>query len=112
LLPFALLVEQPYRLAAPSWPALGSLLSLAIFGTSVAFVVYYRLLERVSATYLSMVTYLVPIFGVILGVLVLHEQLGWNDYLGCLLILLGVMTVNGVFKVASWQRPTDVAIRP
>jgi hypothetical protein len=28
------------------------------------------------------------------------------------LILLGVMIVNGVFRAVSWQRPTDVAVRP
>ncbi|MBI1882150.1 MAG: DMT family transporter, partial [Chloroflexi bacterium] len=104
--------EQPFGLAAPSWPALGSLLALSIFGTGLAFVVYYRIIEQSSATYVSMVTYLVPVFGVILGVLILNEQLGWNAYLGCALILLGVMIVNGVFKAAAWRRPSDVAVRP
>jgi drug/metabolite transporter (DMT)-like permease len=112
LLPLSLGLEQPFRLAAPSWPALGSLLALGVFGTGVAFIVYYRVMERTSATYVSMVTYLVPVFGVILGVLVLGEQLSWNAYFGCALILLGVMIVNGVFRVTSWQRPTDVAVRP
>ena len=49
-------------------------------------------------------TYMVPIFGVILGVLVLEDKLYWNAYLGCALILLGVMIVTGVFKLPSgWQ---------
>ena len=112
LIPLSLTLEQPFGLAAPSWPALGSLLALSIFGTGLAFVVYYRIIEQSSATYVSMVTYLVPVFGVILGVLILNEQLGWNAYLGCALILLGVMIVNGVFKVIGWRRPTDVVIRP
>lgn len=112
LLPLSVVIEQPFHLSAPSWPALGSLLALSILGTALAFVVYYRLLEQVSATYLSMSTYLVPVFGVILGVLVLDERLGWNSYVGCTLILAGVMIVNGLIKVASWQRPTDVAVRP
>ena len=112
MIPLALLFERPFELPAPSWPALGSLLALSVFGTALAFVIYYYLIERVSATYVSMVTYLVPIFGVILGVLVLNERLGWNAYLGCALILLGVMIVNGVVRVVSWQRPTDVAVRP
>jgi drug/metabolite transporter (DMT)-like permease len=112
LLPVSLIIEQPYRLPLPSWPALSSLLAMAVLGTALAFMVYYRLLELVSATYLSMVTYLVPIFGVILGEVVLAEQIGWNAYLGCCLILVGVMIVNGVFKAQSWQRPTDVAVRP
>lgn len=105
LLPLSLLIEQPYRLALPSWQALGSLVILAIFGTALAFVIYYRVIERTSATYLSMVTYMVPVFGIILGVLVLEEKLYWNAYLGCALILLGVMIVNGVFKLPTlWQR--------
>jgi drug/metabolite transporter (DMT)-like permease len=113
LLPLSLLIEQPYHLSAPSWPALGSLLALSVLGTGLAFVIYYVLIERVSATYLSMVTYLVPVFGVILGVWVLKEQLDWNAYLGCTLILLGVMIVNGLFRITSWQRhPSDMAVRP
>lgn len=55
-------------------------------------------MERASATYISMVTYLVPIFGIILGVLILDEQLGWNAYAGCSLILVGVMIVNGALR--------------
>lgn len=112
LIPVSLVLEQPFGLSTPSWPALGSLLALSIFGTALAFIAYYRLIERTSATYVSMVTYLVPVFGVILGVVVLNEQLGWNVYLGCTLILLGVMTVNGVFKAVSWHKPSDVAVRP
>ncbi|GIK42752.1 MAG: ABC transporter permease [Chloroflexota bacterium] len=112
VMPLSLVLEQPFSLAAPSWPALGSLLALGAFGTGLAFLVYYRIMERTSATYVSMVTYLVPVFGVILGVVILNEQLGWNAYLGCALILLGVMIVNGVFRLAVWQRSTNVAVRP
>lgn len=112
MLPLSLVLEQPFSLAAPSWPALGSLLALGVFGTGLAFVVYYRIMEQTSATYVSMVTYLVPVFGVILGVVILHEQLGWNAYLGCALILLGVMIVNGVFRLPIWQRSSNVAVRP
>ncbi|NJN99114.1 MAG: EamA family transporter [Anaerolineales bacterium] len=112
LMPVSLGLEQPFRLAMPSWPAIASLLALGIFGTGIAFMVYYLIMERTSATYVSMVTYLVPVFGVILGVVVLGEQLSWNAYLGCALILLGVMIVNGIFRAVSWQRPTDVAVRP
>lgn len=110
--PLVLMFEQPFNMPIPSWPAIGSLLVLAIIGTGLAFVIYYRLVERTSATYLSMVTYLVPVFGVILGVLVLHERLDWQAYAGCGLILLGVMVVNGVFKLAGRWRPTGVSVRP
>lgn len=114
MLPLSLWLERPFALPAPSWAALGSLLVLAVFGTAVAFIVYYRLIERTSATFVSMVTYMVPVFGVILGVVVLDEQLRWNAYLGCGLILLGVMIVNGVFsRSLNWlRRPVNAAARP
>ena len=112
MLPLALIFEQPYRLPLPSLSAAGALLTLAAFGTALAFVVFYRIIERTSATNLSMVTYLVPVFGVVLGVIVLNEQLSWNAYLGCTLILGGIMIVNGVVKSLRWRRPTKAALRP
>ncbi len=98
LLPFALFFDQPYAMPLPSTAAFTSLVALALLGTCLAFVVYFYLLERNRASHVSMVTYLVPIFGIILGVVVLKESLDSYAYLGCALILLGVMIVNGVFK--------------
>lgn len=112
LLPLSLFFERPLSMPLPSWAAIGSVLMLATLGTALAFVIYYRVMEMTTATYLSMVTYLVPVFGVILGVAVLKEQPGWNAYAGCVLILAGVMVVNGVFKSIRWRRPGDVAVRP
>jgi drug/metabolite transporter (DMT)-like permease len=97
MLPVALLVDRPWTLDRPSTVALGSLFLLGILGTGLAFIVYYRLLETANPTYISMVTYVIPIFGVILGVLVLGEQLTWYALAGFALILLGVMVVNGLF---------------
>ncbi len=112
LLPLSLLIEHPFSLPTPSWTAIGSLLMLAVVGTALAFIVYYRILEETSATYLSMVTYLVPAFGLFLGVIILGEQPGWNAYAGCALILLGVMVVNGVFRSIRWRRPAGIAVKP
>lgn len=108
MLPTALLIEKPFVVALPSGTALSALLALSVLGTAVAFVIYYRILENSSATYLSMVTYLVPVFGVILGVVVLDEKLQWQAYTGCALILLGVMTVNRV--ISSSKRVVKLAL--
>jgi len=112
ILPLALLFEQPWRQSIPSWPVIGSWLALALFGTALAFVVYYHIMKQMSATFLSMVTYLVPLFGLLLGVVILDERLSWNAYLGCGLILLGVMVVNGVFSPFRWGRAANMAARP
>jgi len=94
MVPLALYFERPFSLSWPSLPAVGSLVALAVIGTAMAFVVYYKIIEVAGATYLSMVTYILPVFGVILGVLILNEQLTWNAYAGCGLILSGVMVVS------------------
>lgn len=95
--PLALLFDRPWTLPRPSTAALLSLFLLGILGTGLAFIVYYRLLETANPTYISMVTYVIPVFGVILGVIVLGEQLTWYALAGFALILLGVMVVNGLF---------------
>jgi len=95
--PLALLFDRPWTLPRPSTAALLSLFLLGILGTGLAFIVYYRLLETANPTYISMVTYVIPVFGVILGVIVLGEQLTWYVLAGFALILLGVMVVNGLF---------------
>lgn len=110
LTPLSLLVDRPFSLATPSLKAIGSVAGLAIFSTVIAFVLYYRMVRIVQATYLSMVTYLIPIFGVLLGVLVLDESLSWNALAGFALILTGVMVVNGL--VDELRRQWPLTARP
>lgn len=110
LVPLALLIEQPYTLSMPSFASLGALLVLALVGTALAFIIYYRVMEMTSATNLSMITYMVPIVGTILGVVVLHERPGLNAYIGCGFIILGVMMVNGIFRITTWRRLTTAIV--
>jgi drug/metabolite transporter (DMT)-like permease len=98
LLPLAIIVDQPFNQPSPSPRAIGAVIALAVFGTALAFTVYYRLLKSAPASYVSMVTYLVPVIGVLLGVVILGERLSWTDYIGFGLILLGVLIVNGTFR--------------
>lgn len=94
LLPLSVLLESPATLLNVSWQALGSVLILAIFGTAIAFVLYYKILAKSSATYLSLVTYLMPIYGVVLGIVFMNEMITIEMFAGMLLILIGVMVVN------------------
>ncbi len=111
LLPFSLM-ENPFAIAKISTSALFSIISLAIIGTVIAFIIYYKLIAEASATYVSAVTYIMPIFGMILGKAILHEKLMWNSYLGSGLILLGVMTINGLFKRPARSIVCQPASRP
>ncbi len=94
LIPLSLLVDSPSNLLNVSWQATGSVLILAVFGTAIAFVIYYKLIEVASTSFLSLVTYLMPIFGVALGVLFMNEIISLSMIGGMILILTGIMVVN------------------
>jgi drug/metabolite transporter (DMT)-like permease len=92
-LPLALAFDRPLDLSL-SLPAWGAWLGLILLGTVVAYVIYYALIERTSATFVSTVTYVIPVNGLLLGALVLDEALTLNILLSAALILAGVMLVR------------------
>ncbi len=89
VLPLSLIVDRPWTLA-PAPVSIAALLALAVLGTAIAYVIYYRLLQRVGVVGISLVTYLNPIFAVLWGFLWLGEPLSGEVVGGLLLILIGV----------------------
>jgi drug/metabolite transporter (DMT)-like permease len=70
-----------------------SLLVLGVMGTGFGYIAYLWLIEVTGSVRASLVTYLVPIVGLILGWLVLDERIGLNILLGATLIIIGVISV-------------------
>ena len=87
------LVESPVKV-----PQLGitwiALLFLGILGSGVAFIMLYYLIHEIGPTRTSMVTYLFPLGGVILGVVFLNEELSWQLVIGAVLIVLSLVVAN------------------
>lgn len=87
------LVESPVK-----FPQLGitwiALLFLGVLGSGFAFVLSYYLLHEIGPTRTSMVTYLFPLGGVILGVVFLNEDLSWQLVIGAVLIVLSLVVAN------------------
>jgi len=89
--PLALVIDRPWVLPAPSTGALLALGVLALLCTSAAYLILFRLLAATGATFVSLLNYLAPVFGVFWGALLLGEPLHL-DVLGALaLILLGLV---------------------
>jgi drug/metabolite transporter (DMT)-like permease len=95
-----LAVESP---RAIEWSAvsIGALLYLALFGSVIAFVVYYRLLKVVPVSLLALVSYAFPIVAVALGWLVLDEALSGSTLAGAGMVLVGI-------ALATWRRRAAV----
>jgi drug/metabolite transporter (DMT)-like permease len=74
-----------------SWPELAY---LAMATTFVPFTLYYWLIRRVTATYASVIGYIVPLIAVIVGVVALDEQVQPGILVGGLLIMTGVVVTD------------------
>ena len=66
---------------------------LGIVGTSLASVLFYKLIKKAGAIFSSMVTYGIPFVAILWGVF-LGEKIGLNQILCLLLILIGVFIAN------------------
>ncbi len=67
---------------------------LGVLGSGLALVLWYYLLHRIGPTRTTMVTYIFPLGGVVLGVLFLGEALTWQLIFGAALIIAGIVVVN------------------
>ena len=72
-------------------PIVASLLALGVLGTGVAYIWNITVLRAWGPTAASTVTYVTPVVGVALGVLVLREVLSWNEPVGAALVLIGIL---------------------
>jgi len=79
---------------APSSTVWGAVLLLAVASTSLAYLIFYWLIDSLGATRASSVTYLVPVFGVLWGAMLLGEPVGLLMVLGGVLILGGVLLLG------------------
>lgn len=99
LIPLACFVEAPLEWAEIALSSWAAVLGLAVLGTMLACILYYRIIARYGATALSMVTYLLPLFGTVLGVVFLKETITLYFYLAGFLILCGILVLNGVISL-------------
>ncbi|HEX6500152.1 MAG TPA: DMT family transporter [Micromonosporaceae bacterium] len=106
-----LLAGAPPALGSLRLPVVGALLALGALGTGIAFVLNYRIIRVAGASTASTVTYLIPIFATVAGVLVLGEHLTWYEPVGAVVVLAGVAVSQGLlplpFTRAARRRVED-----
>ena len=94
----AVLIERPWE-ATPDAQAVLSIAWLGLLGTGTAYLIVFRLLGRWGATRMTLVAYLIPPVGIVLGFLALQEPIDGWIIVGTALITAGVAIVN-----ARWGR--------
>jgi drug/metabolite transporter (DMT)-like permease len=89
---------------APSFVVALSILGLALLSTAVAYLIYFRLIENVGPTSTVTVTLLVPVFGLLFGILLLDEPFGVGTLAGLGTILLSVVLITGIAPQKRGQK--------
>ena len=105
--PLAAFVEQPWMSPMPCLAAWSAVAGIAILSTVLAFLIYFHILAKAGATNISLVTFLIPISGVLLGVAFLGESVDVGAIAGMLVIGLGLAAIDG--RPLQWLRRPSAA---
>lgn len=93
--PLGLLSVFTEDFASLTWSAeFVVLVVLSVFGTSLAFWLWFAALEQVELNRANAFTFLVPIFGLAIGATLFEERLGWVQAAGAVLVLTGIVLVQ------------------
>jgi drug/metabolite transporter (DMT)-like permease len=95
-----ILPTLPQTLLAVLW--------LGILGSFVAYVLYFFLIEQLGATMASMVTYVFPVVGVAIGVLLLGEVMDLRLAVGTALVVVGIVIVSVRYDSVVSRVPSGV----
>ena len=83
---------------APGFNAWAAIILLAVFCTALAYIMYFRIIERAGPARAVAVTFLIPVFGVAYGAILLNEAITLTMILCGAVIVLGTALATGVLK--------------
>jgi drug/metabolite transporter (DMT)-like permease len=87
--------ERPWQLPVPGAVTWLAVLGLAALSTALAYIVFFQVLRRSGATNVMLVTLLVPVTAILLGSLVLGEQISPREIAGALVIGSALLLIDG-----------------
>jgi drug/metabolite transporter (DMT)-like permease len=93
VVPVSLIVDRPWQ-STPSTLSLAALALLGVLNTAGGYLLLFRLVVRAGAGFASLNNFLVPLFGVMWGVLLLQERPSPLAFVGLLLIFAGLAAVR------------------
>ena len=98
LLPVSLALEKPWNLN-PRLDSTLSLIYLGIFSTGIAWLLRFYILKHNGLVFQAQVAYLIPIFGVILGFLILNEAITTKVIISLIAVIIGIYIVKKGNKI-------------
>lgn len=102
LLPLAMYVAPEYAQLPRSYLPYLAVLGLGAISTALAYVLYFQLIEAIGPAKAISSTFLIPVFGMIFGELLLGEAINSQMLVGALIVLLGTGLSVGLIKPHQW----------
>ncbi len=93
MLPITFIIEQPWTLE-PELSSVLAAITLGLFSTGIALVIYFRLLKTLGSSGTTSVSYLRTIVAVLIGILILGETLSLSVFIGIGLVFIGVILLT------------------
>jgi len=93
LLPLSFMFEDPLN-STPTLESTLSLIYLGVVATGFAWWLRFKILANNGIVFQTQVAYLIPIFGVIFGALILNEQITWKVLVSLIIIMSGIYIVK------------------
>ena len=93
LFPIVLFFEQPWQFT-PRLDSTISIIYLGIFATGIAWLLRFYILKNNGLVFQAQVAYLIPIFGVILGFLILNEKITYKVIIALIAVIIGIYIVK------------------
>ena len=93
LIPFVSFIEQPWELT-PRLDSTISVIYLGLFSTGIAWLLRFRILVNNGLIFQSQVSYLIPIFGVILSYIFLREIITTKVLISLIAVIIGIYFVK------------------
>ncbi len=73
-----------------------NILLLGILCTAIATIIYFQILQTEGASFLSIMNFLIPLWAILFGIIILEDQFSWNYIIGLIVILFGIKLANSV----------------
>ena len=93
LIPLSFIFENPLE-STPTLESTFSLIYLGLVATGFAWWLRFKILAKNGLVFQTQVAYLIPIFGVIFGALILNEQITWKVLASLVIIIFGIYIVK------------------
>ena len=95
--------DQPATLLQASGRTWAALLGLALLATSLAYIIFFRIVARSGPANVLLVTMMIPPSAIFMGYMVLRETLEWREIIGALIIIVALIIIDG--RVVKALRP-------